>query len=96
MVNVHRGFGGQNLGVKFGKFKNADLHQGLSGFCGDLLNLEFSNVGRANTVFKTERSNTTPKIKTFFASIVLEVGVLKNDQKRKFCNNFVIISWEVL
>ena len=32
MVILHRGFGGQNLGVKFGKFKKADLHHGLRGF----------------------------------------------------------------
>lgn len=100
MVNLHRGFGGQNLGVKFGKFRNADLHQGLSGFCGDLLNLEFPNVGRANTVFNTERSNITPKIKTFFVSIVFELDVLKNDQKKKenskFYNISAIISSQVL
>ena len=49
MVNLHRGFGGQNLGVNLGKFKNAVLHHGLAGFCGDLFTLDSSNIGIPNT-----------------------------------------------
>ena len=39
-VNLQRGFAGQSLAANFGKFKKAELHQGLSAFCGDLLILE--------------------------------------------------------
>ena len=46
MVNLHRGFGGQNRGLNPGKFKNAELHQGLSEPVGDLLILDVSNIGR--------------------------------------------------
>jgi len=71
MVSVQRGFGGQNLGVKFGKFKNADLHHGLSGFCGDRLALDVPIIGKLATAFIKQNSKIPPKIKIFFASIVV-------------------------
>ena len=78
MVNLHRGFGGQNRGVNLGKFKNAVLHHGLTGLCGDLFTLDSPNIGIPNTKLIKENSNTAPKIKTFFASIVFKGDVLKN------------------
>jgi len=78
MVNLHRGFGGQNLGVNLGKFKNAVLHHGLCGFCGDLFTLDSLIIGIPNTAFIKENSNTAPKIKTFFDSILFKRDVLKN------------------
>lgn len=77
MVSVHRGFGGQNLGVKFGKFKNADLHHGLSGFWGDRLVLDVTTIGRLTTTFIIQNSNIPAKIKIFFASIVVKRELLK-------------------
>jgi len=75
---LHRGFGGQNLGVNRGKFRNAVLHHGLTGPCGDLFNLDAPNVGIPSTAFINESSNRTPKTKAFFASMVFVRGVLKN------------------
>ena len=69
MVILHRGFGGQNLGVKFGKFKKADLHHGLRGFWGDLLALD-GIIGKQATAFIKANNNTTEKIKIFLVSIV--------------------------
>jgi len=46
MVNLHRGLGGQNLGLNPGKFKKGELHHGLSGPVGDLLVLVVPNIGR--------------------------------------------------
>jgi len=69
MVILHRGFGGQNLGVKFGKFKKADLHHGLRGFWGDLLALD-GIIGKQATEFIKENNNTAQKMKIFLASIV--------------------------
>ena len=46
MVNLHRGFGGQNLGLNPGKFKNAELHHGLNEPVGDLRILDVPNIGR--------------------------------------------------
>ena len=46
MVNLHRGLGGQNLGLNPGKFKNAELHHGLSGPVGDLRIRDDPNIGR--------------------------------------------------
>ena len=68
MVSVQRGFGGQNLGVKFGKFKNADLHHGLSGFCGDRLALDVPIIGKLATAFIKQNSKIPPKIKIFFVA----------------------------
>ena len=62
MVILHRGFGGQNLGVKFGKFKKADLHHGLRGFWGDLLALD-GIIGKQATVFIKENNSTAQKTK---------------------------------
>ena len=76
MVILHRGFGGQNLGVKFGKFKNADLHHGLSGFWGDLLALD-GTIGRLITAFIKENSTTAHKIKIFLESIFVKREMLK-------------------
>ena len=72
IVNLHRGFGGQNLGVNLGKFKNAVLHHGLTGVCGDLFTLDPPNIGIPNTALIMENSNTPTKIKTFFPSIVFK------------------------
>ena len=69
MVILHRGFGGQNLGVKFGKFKKADLHHGLRGFWGDLLALD-GIIGKQATVFIKANNDTTQTTKIFLASIV--------------------------
>ena len=76
IVILHRGFGGQNLGVKFGKFKKADLHHGLSGFWGDLLALD-GFIGRLNTAFIKENSTTAHMIKIFFESIFVKRETLK-------------------
>lgn len=77
MVSLHRGFGGQNLGLNPGKFKNADLHHGLRGFCGDLFTLEAPNMGRPKIAFIRENSNIAPNTKSFFASILFKRDVLK-------------------
>jgi len=69
MVILHRGFGGQNLGVKFGKFKKADLHHGLRGFWGDLLALD-GIIGKQATAFIKANNDITKRIKVFWASIV--------------------------
>merc|ERR1711994_800654 len=71
IVILQRGFGGQNLGVKFGKFKNADLHHGLSGFWGDLLALD-GIIGRLTTAFIKENSTTAQMIKIFLESIFVK------------------------
>ena len=63
MVNLHRGLGGQNLGLKPGKLRNADMHHGLSGLWGDLLNLPFPNIGRVETVCSSEKNRIVLKIK---------------------------------
>ena len=76
IVILHRGFGGQNLGVKFGKFKNADLHHGLSGFWGDLLALD-GIIGRFTTTFIKENSTTAHTIKIFLVSIFVKRETLK-------------------
>ena len=67
---MHFGFGGQNLGRKFGKFKNAELHQGLSGFWGDRLSLIGLMEGRANTALIKDSTNKTPNKRSFFVSIL--------------------------
>ena len=61
MVILHRGFGGQNLGVKFGKFKKADLHHGLRGFWGDLLALD-GIIGKQATAFIKANNDITKRI----------------------------------
>ena len=76
IVILHRGFGGQNLGVKLGKFKNADLHHGLSGFWGDLLALD-GIIGRLTTAFIKENSTTAHTIKIFLVSIFVKRETLK-------------------
>ena len=39
IVSLQRGFGGQNLGRNFEKFRNGEEHQGLAGPCGERLSL---------------------------------------------------------
>ena len=81
MVILHRGFGGQNLGVKFGKFKKADLHHGLRGFWGDLLALD-GIIGKQATEFIKENNNTAQNMKIFLASIVSKEKCWNTKYKR--------------
>ena len=77
IVSLQRGLEGQNLGENLAKFRNGELHQGLRGSCGDLLGLENPKLGRAIAVLIRETINKIPKIKSFFASIVFDGGILK-------------------
>ena len=88
MVILHRGFGGQNLGVKFGKFKKADLHHGLRGFWGDLLALD-GIIGKQATVFIKANNNTTQTTKIFLASIVAKEKYWNTKYNRIY--NYVFI-----
>lgn len=47
IVSLQSGFGGQNLGLNFEKFKNGELHQGLVGPCGERLILKLRKLGIA-------------------------------------------------
>ena len=88
MVILHRGFGGQNLGVKFGKFKKADLHHGLRGFWGDLLAL-VGILGKQATAFIKANNNTTQNTKIFVASIVAKEKCWNTKYNRSY--NCVLI-----
>ena len=71
MVSLHNGFGGQNLGLNRAKFMKGELHQGLFGFCGDLLTLDDISMGIPKTVFIRAQTKIAPITKIFFVSMVV-------------------------